>query len=107
MNWTIHTRFLVGVVALSFSAAAQAQDTLRLREEFPAGYSYQVSMRVELSGSLTLPDAKGGALKVSGASAIDYDERVLGVDPAGRVHKTIRLYRRIDFQRQVGDQQQQ
>jgi hypothetical protein len=82
-----------------------------LREPFAAGDQFHVSCRVEVTGSLSLPAAKEQAapkaLPVTGQSAIDYDERVLAVAADGQVQKTARLYRRIDFHRQVGDQQQQ
>jgi hypothetical protein len=57
---------------------------------------------------LTLPAEKGKPapkpLAVSGESAIDYDERVLTVERGGLgpVGKTVRLIRRIDFDRQMG-----
>jgi hypothetical protein len=44
---------------------------------------------------------------VTGNSAIEYDERVLRANADGQVDRTVRLYRRIDFQRQVGDQPQE
>jgi hypothetical protein len=93
------------------SAKATAEEAVRLREAFPANYQYHVSCRVELSGSLTLPLEKGQAapksLAVTGTSAIEYDERVLSSDAGGQVQKTARLYRRIDFQRKVGDRLQE
>jgi hypothetical protein len=87
-----------------------AQEKVVLREQFPAGYQYHVSSRVDLSGSLTLPPEKGQApkaLAVTGSSAIEYDERVLGLDKKGQVDRTARIYRRIDFERKVGEQKQQ
>src|SRR4051794_15232503 len=78
-----------------------AEEPVRLQEQFPPGYQYHVSTRVELSGTLTLPPEKGQAapkpLPVTGTSAIDYDERVLAADASGVVQKSLRLYRRIDF----------
>src|SRR5213076_1873379 len=91
--------------------AARAQAPVRLQEGFTPGYEYHVSSRVELTGTLALPpdkDNKGPrSLAVTGKSAIEYDERVLAREKDGRVTKTARLYRRIDFQRNVGDQPQQ
>src|SRR5262249_45827902 len=46
------------------------------------------------------------ALTISGSSAIEYDERVLAADSAGQVQKTLRLYRRLEFERKVGDRLQ-
>jgi hypothetical protein len=86
---------------------AQVSAQVQLREQFPSGYVYEVSSRVELTGSLSLPAEKGkGAprsLTISGKSAIEYEERVLTA-PGGQVQKTARLYRRLDFERKVGEQ---
>jgi hypothetical protein len=66
---------------------------------------------VDLSGDLTLPPEKGKPagkpLTVKGESAIEYDERVLTLGAKGEVDKTARIYRRIDFQRAIGDRPQQ
>jgi hypothetical protein len=97
-------------LALGSSAPARADEAVRLREQFPAGYQYRVSTRVELFGSLSLPPEKGQApksLAVTGSSAIDYDERVLAAGSAGEVTKTARIYRRVDLDRKVGDRPQQ
>ena len=98
------------VTALLLSdGRAAADETVRLRELFPADYQYHVSMRVELSGKLTLPppdkDKKPLPLSVTGNSAIEYDERVLDTKDTA-VSRTVRLYRRVDFERKVGDQVQ-
>jgi hypothetical protein len=102
---------LPAVALLAFAGAASAEEAVRLREEFPAGYQYHVSARVELSGSLTLPAEKGKAapkpLTVSGDSAIEYDERVLAPAADGTVDKTARIYRRCELHRTVGGQPQQ
>src|SRR5262245_24580707 len=82
--------------------SAKAQAPVRLQEAFPVGYEYRVSSRVELTGTLTLsPEKDKGPqlLTVTGRSAIEYDERVLAQGKDGRVGKTVRLYRRVDFQR--------
>jgi hypothetical protein len=96
---------------LSGVAASRADEPVRLHEAFPEGYQYHVSTRVELSGDLTLPPEKNQAapktLAVSGNSAIEYDERVLKPDTSGQVQKTLRLYRRIDFRRKIGDRPQE
>ncbi len=102
---------LMTITALIFSnGRASAEETLRLRELFPAEYQYHVSTRVELAGQLTLPapdkDKKPVPLSVSGGSAIEYDERVLDARD-NVVARTVRLYRRIDFDRKVGEQRQQ
>jgi hypothetical protein len=104
-------RALLILAALTSAQAAFAQAPVRLAEAFAPGYEYHVSSRVEITGSLTLPPEKAGEaakkLAVTGKSAIEYDERVLAREQDGRVGKTARLYRRIDFQRNVGDQPQQ
>ncbi len=89
---------------------AAAQQGVVLRENFAPGTTYHVSCRVELSGTLTLPaekDKTAQTLNVTGNSTIEYDELVLGRDPAGQVNKTLRIYRKSDVQRKVGDQPQQ
>ena len=82
-----------------------------LQERFFAGYQYHVSVRVDISGSLTLPPEKGKAapkpLPVRGTSAIEYDERVFDLDAKGVVTKTARICRRVDFQRTIGDNKQE
>jgi hypothetical protein len=102
---------LVALAALGVGTAAPAQDAVRLREQFPSGYVYQVSCRVELSGALTLPLEKGQTtpktLTVTGKSAIDYDERVLTAGADNQVQKTARFCRRMEFERAVGKQQEQ
>src|SRR5262249_39278477 len=93
------------------AAPGRADEPVRLHEEFPTGYQYHVSTRVELSGSLTLPGEKGKPapkpLTVSGESAIEYDERVLAAAADGTVDKTARIYRRCELHRTVGGQPQQ
>src|SRR5262249_11581240 len=86
--------------------AAWGEEAVQIKEPLSAGYRYLVSTRVELSGSITLPSDKAGSapnrLDISGQSAIEYDERVLNVDKAGQVTKTIRNYRRVELQRKIG-----
>jgi hypothetical protein len=88
---------------------AAAEEIVHLRELFPPDYQYHVSTRAELSGKLTLPPPDKGkkavTLAVSGASALEYDERILD-SKDGVVVRTVRLYRRIDLDRKVGDQTQ-
>ncbi len=106
------TRLAVAVgVALTTLTALRAENPVVLRERFVPGYQYHVSTRVELGGSLEVPsEGKNGpvkTLKVIGRSAIEYDERVLDVSADRQVQKTVRLYRRIDFQRSVGGRPQE
>jgi hypothetical protein len=99
---------LVGI--LPFADGARADEPVRLQERFPVGYQYHVSTRVDLTGTLTPPPEKDKLapkpLALSGDSAIEYDERVLAVAPDGRVTKTARSCRRMDFQRTVGGRPQ-
>src|SRR5438552_3399922 len=101
----MRTYLLIGLGLLSFAAHAPAQEAVRLREAFAPGYHYHVSGRVDLSGSLALPpdkDQKGPqSLAVTGSSALEYDERVLA-EANNVVSRSIRQYRRMDFQRKVG-----
>ncbi len=89
-------------------AAVHAQDSqaIRMVEVFAPGYQYHVSCRVNINGSLNSMDAKEKTLALSGSSAIEFDERVL-TEKEGNVAKTIRVYRKMDFERKVGTQLQQ
>src|SRR5438105_3477905 len=103
---------LVGLlVSGTLPLEVRAEDPVRLREEFPASYQYHVSTRSDLSGSITLPAEKDKPapkpLTISGESVIEYGERVLTVDKDGQVQKTARVYRKMEFQRKVGEQPQQ
>jgi hypothetical protein len=85
---------------------------MRLRETFAIDYQYHVSCRVHLTGQLTVPadsdKDKPTTVEVRGASAIEYDERVLHNSTAEKpAPKTLRLYRRVDLQRTVGDKPQE
>jgi hypothetical protein len=88
-----------------------AEEPVRLEEAFPPGYQYHVSCRVDISGALSLPlekgETKARTLPVTGQSAIEYDERVLERSASGQVQKTIRIYRRINFERKVGGRPQE
>jgi hypothetical protein len=90
---------------------AAAEEPIRLQEKFFAGYQYHVSVRVDITGTLTLPAEKGKPapkpLPVRGDSAIEYDERVFDLDANGGVTKTARICRRVDFQRTIGDSKQE
>src|SRR5437879_57040 len=64
---------------LLFAPVLHADETVQLREIFPAGYQYHVSTRVDLSGTMTIPADKDQpkSLAMTGTSAIEYDERVV------------------------------
>jgi hypothetical protein len=97
-------------VLLALTAPVMAEEPARLQEQFPAGYQYHVSTRVQLSGTLTLPAEKDKPapkpLPITGESAIDYDERVVAAGADGTVEKTARIYRRFELHRKVGDKPQ-
>ncbi|MBY0523180.1 MAG: hypothetical protein K2R98_07265 [Gemmataceae bacterium] len=98
------------VLLAALTPVASAQEPVKLREQFPVGYQYHVSSRVEINGSLTLPPQKdkpaSKPLTVTGTSAIEYDERILAAAD-GQAQKTLRIYRKMNFDRKVGDQPQQ
>lgn len=109
MNRTRH--FVPAAIALVWlSPVAQAEEPLRLVESFAAGTQYHVSCRVDVKGTLVPEPEKGKAqakpLDLVGESAIEYDERVLTAGSTGSVEKTIRIYRRIDFERKIGGREQ-
>jgi hypothetical protein len=99
-----------GLTLFLVAAPVRSQESLRLAENLPPGTQYFVSCQVEVSGSLTLPPEKGQAapksLNVNGTSFIDYHERVLTLNNQQHVKTTVRMYRKLDFRRKVGDQAQ-
>jgi len=105
-------RALISLAALlALPAVAWPEEPLLLREVFRPSYQYHVSSRVELTGTLTVPPEKDRPapppLRITGSSAIEYDERVLAADAAGQVQKTLRLYRRLELERKVADRVQE
>jgi hypothetical protein len=101
----------MGILIITSCPSIQAEESIRLQEKFHPGYQYHVSTRTELAGTLTLPKEKEQAapktLSVTGSSSIEYDENVLTLESNGAVQKSARIYRRMDFQRKVGDKLQQ
>jgi hypothetical protein len=116
MSSALQPGYFAVTLTLIAATSASAQGPVTLRETFAAGSQYHVSSRVELSGSLTPPPAKpasaGAAAEVpkpvtiTGQSAIEYDERLLQA-PDPQVQKALRIYRRIELQRKLGDQPQE
>src|SRR5262249_52358104 len=101
---------LAALATLVGAGAARAQEAVRLQESFVSGYRYSVKVRADLAGSLTMPatkEAPAKTIKVSGVSAIEYDERVLGVSGKGEVTRTLRICRRTEVRRTVADQPQE
>ncbi|HZU36835.1 MAG TPA: hypothetical protein VFA18_13030 [Gemmataceae bacterium] len=104
-GWPVHCAIL-GLACLAAPARPlKAEPPVQLHETLPAGTQYHVSVRVELSGSLQLPDKDRASrtLAVTGNSVQDYDERVLDVANGGPIQKTIRVYKEMDFRRRIGD----
>jgi hypothetical protein len=103
-------RYVPSLFVFLVPALASAEEPIRIAERFSNGDHSRVSCRVEISGTLTPEPEKGKPVKpvpVRGDSAIEYDERILDVDSLGTVPKTLRIYRRIEFQRNVGGRDQQ
>lgn len=102
---------MAGLACLGYAPSLFAEEPVQLRERFPAGYEYHVSSRVDLSGTLTPPPEKDKPapkpIAVRGSSAVEYDERILDAGADGQVRKTIRLCRRTDFRRTIGDRPQE
>jgi hypothetical protein len=88
-----------------------ADEPVRLEERFAPGDQYAIKTRSEVAGTLLLPAEKGkpapSPLTMRGDSAIEYDERVLALAPNGQVRKTLRIFRRMDFRRTLGDRPQE
>jgi hypothetical protein len=89
-----------------YDLRAQEQQSVRMVEAFAPGYQYHVSCRVSIAGTLHMTEGKAKQLALVGSSAIEFDERVL-LEKDKKVDRTIRVYRKMDFDRKVGDQQQQ
>src|SRR5579862_8722925 len=86
---------LASMISWAVVSVANAQNTpeVRMFEPFAPGYLYHVSCRVNITGTLKLAEAKEKQLALTGASAIEFDERVL-VEKDHKVDKTIRVYRK-------------
>jgi hypothetical protein len=103
-------RFLAAGATLTlvyWPRSAFSDESVRIEERFASGDQYSVKARSEVSGTLTPPAEKGKptppAVTLRGDSAIEYDERVLTVAANGQVQKTLRISRRVDFQRTVDE----
>src|SRR6266446_3111024 len=104
------TTFAIPIVFVAFTSTALAQpsDAVRLTENFAKDAQYHVACQVEISGVLSIADAKDGklrALKVAGKSSLKYDERILRVTN-GKVERTVRYYRQLEFERKINDEEQ-
>lgn len=80
-----------------------------VEERFQVGQGWKVKSRSEISGTLHLP-APGGkstrSLLVNGESALEYEEAILAMGDGGGVNRSVRLYKRADLKRKMGDQNQ-
>jgi hypothetical protein len=94
---------LIGLLA----SISHARET-RLAESLPSGTKVNVTVSVQLDGDVTLPGktgAKPQRLAVTGASKLEYDERALPAEDI-ETGKLLRIYRKIEIQRTVGDRKQ-
>lgn len=100
-------RLLPAAVAVLLIPALAAAE-VRIAENFKTGDAFRVGMRVQLEGTLVLPekDGPGKKLQLQGESQIDYIERVLETNAAGSVTKTIRWFETMRFARKVAGQDQ-
>jgi hypothetical protein len=83
-----------------------------VEERLQVGQGWKVKSRSEIGGTLHLP-APGGkstrSLLVTGESALEYEEAILALSGTGDmagVARTLRLYKRADLKRKMGDQDQ-
>jgi hypothetical protein len=100
----------VAWACLGSLSVARGQDTHVLAERLAEGGKYNVRMRVEITGTLTPPAAKGkrsSPVTMEGASHIDYDERVLATDGKGNVTRTVRYCDQLTFKRTISGQPQE
>lgn len=92
------------------NAWAQPADAYRLSEPFTKDTQYHVACQVEIVGTLSVSgsdkSAQAKSLKISGKSAIQYDERILQLRPDRQVERSVRWYRQLEFERKVGDEDQ-
>ncbi len=86
-----------------------AEEAVRLEERFPVGTRHKVRTRVDLSGELTPPPAKGKPatpVTIKGSSAIDYEERILDASE-GKITRALRHCERFDFKRTIAGKEQE
>lgn len=86
-----------------------AGETAFLVERPQIGNTYHVSVRTDLSGSLTPPTQKAQPaqlITLRGESVFDYDERILEVGTDGLPSKTVRSCQQMRVERTVAGQAQ-
>lgn len=89
--------------------ATATEPALLLSERFDPFTSYQVDLKVDLKGQLSVPSGNGHPerlLAMTGRSQLKYDERVLPSDRDGSA-RTARIYREIQLRRSVDDRDQE
>ena len=94
---------LVLVILGTGATFAQAQDAVPLVEPFARDHLSRVDVTVKVTGRLALPapkDKSSEVVALSGTSRLQYDERVLSLEPGALT--TVRAYREVDFTRTVG-----
>lgn len=98
------------LVLLALTEHTVWAETLTLQEKPRVGAIGNVSVRVELEGTLTPPAEAGKPapkpVALKGDSALEYDERIHKIGAGGEVTKTVRIYKRMDFRRTVAGQGQ-
>jgi hypothetical protein len=99
------------LIVLCAGASSFAQGPIRLREVISGATTYHVSTHVDLTGELTVPPEEGqkapSKVSLTGRSFIEYEERILDMGTADRPGpRTLRIYRRVDLERTVGDKPQ-
>jgi hypothetical protein len=97
---------LILLIAHASPLVAQPTEPVRITESFTKDAQYHVNCQVEISGVLALPN-QAKQLKVAGKSSIKYDERILRLTADHQVDRTVRFYRQLEFERKVGDEEQQ
>jgi hypothetical protein len=92
----------------SFGQPTAAQE-VTLAEPLKPGHTTKVEVQVKLTGKLSLPpaakDKAPQVVSIVGTSKLVYEERLLPADEPGLL-KTVRAYREVEFERKVGDSQQ-
>jgi hypothetical protein len=88
-----------------FSVTARADEAVMMTEVFVPGYRYCVRSSADLAGTLSVPIDKSKRkpmpVNITGASDIEYVERVLSVNSFGEVTKILRKYSRAELHRRV------
>src|SRR5262245_35516510 len=101
----------VAAVAFIAVSSACAEGPVRLQETFEAGTVYRVRSRMKGTATLTIPPEKdkkeAQSLTKTAESDIDYDERILEMDSDRLPNKTLRIYRAIEFRKEIEKQKDQ